>query len=735
MFEWIDRASRELESRQEVLSFGDYMHKVEEHPRRHCRPTFHYLLDMIQSFGTGESGHYHLFEAESDEAPPVFGQHKVHRAIVQNLTNFCQEGLNNKLILLVGPNGSSKSSIVRKLFQGAQDYSQTEEGALYTFSWIFPNENLVKGALGITKNAPGSDMNSFAHLEDKDISAILNSEMKDHPLLLIPPKYRQELLQKWHSPETKFFESLKKSYLYNGDISKRNRMIYDALLKNYKGQHREVLKHIRIERFEMGRRYSIGAVTVEPQIHVDAQMQQITMDKRLASLPTSLQSLNLYSMRGEAVLANRGILEYSDLLKRPLESYKYLLATIETKNINLQGVLIELDIFFVGTSNEIHLAAFKQHPDFNSFKGRFNFIKVPYLLDYTEEKKIYTAQIGSLQNRCHFEPHALEALCLFAVLTRLRAPQSKHYSNKKLASVASGLNPLEKAMLLAHHKVPDHLNSESKQILSNGIGEIQSEFEFENLYEGKFGISPRSLKKIIYKIAGQNETVTFLQIIEYLHQLIEKKGSYDFLNMTPQADYHHPARFMVLIKNHYLDVFDKELRNSLGMVDDRSYQSYIQRYIESITALIKGEKVKNKVTGQFEQSDAFFIKEFESNIQLKEAPETFRSHLLSRLGAYSLDNPDKKLDYCQIYPDLMERLTESFRNEQKKTIQNIAKGLVFFENRIKDSHKAKTPEQGLPVSEENLAQIATVLENLEHQYGHRQKGALAVIKYLLKERY
>ena len=731
MAKWIEQASKEIESRQEILSFGNYMQKAEEHSRRHCRPTFHYLLDMIYFFGTDEHGHYRLFERENEETPPIFGQHKVQKAILQNLINFCEEGLNNKLILLVGPNGSSKSSIVRKLMQGAQDYSKTEEGAIYTFSWIFPNENLVKGVLGISKNAPGSDMNSFAHLEDKDISAILNAEMKDHPLLLVPPKYRQNLLQEWFASDAKFFESIKKSYLYAGDLSKRNRMIYDALLKNYKGQHSEVLKHIRVERFEIGRRYSIGAVTIEPQIHVDAQMQQITMDKRLTSLPTSLQSLNLFSMRGEMVLANRGILEYSDLLKRPLESYKYLLATIETKNINLQGVLTELDIFFVGTSNEIHLAAFKQHPDFNSFKGRFNFIKVPYLLDYTEEKKIYLSQMGSLQNRCRFEPHSLESLCLFAVMTRLRAPQSKHYSNKKLASAATGLGPLEKAMLFAHNKVPDRLSSENKQILSNAIKEVKTEFVFENLYEGKFGISPRSLKKILYKMADRHENITFLEVIEYLQRLIDKKSDYDFLNMTPQGDYHHPARFIVLIKNHYLDIFDKELRDSLGMVDNRSYQDYIQRYIESITALIKGEKIKNKVTGQFEQSDSFFIKEFENNIQLKEAPDTFRSHLLSRLGAYSLDHPDKGLDYCEIFPDLMERLTESFRNEQKKAIKNIAKGLVFFENH-REGQKNERDSHG---GRKNLEQINAVLKNLQDKYGHGQKGTLAVIKQLIKERY
>lgn len=143
--------------------------------------------------------------------------------------------------------------------------------------------------------------------------------------------------------------------------------------------------------------------------------------------------MNLFQLNGEAVLANRGILEFSDLLKRPLDAFKYLLQTMETKTLNLQGILTELDIFFIGTSNEIHLAAFKQHPDFNSFKGRFNFIRVPYLLNYRDEMKIYGEQIDGLADKTRFEPHALSALCLFSVMSRLRNAQVKNYPDKKLA--------------------------------------------------------------------------------------------------------------------------------------------------------------------------------------------------------------------------------------------------------------------------------------------------------------
>ena len=40
--------------------------------------------------------------------------------------------------LLHGPNGSAKSTFVHCVMKGLEAYSETEEGALYYFSWIFP---------------------------------------------------------------------------------------------------------------------------------------------------------------------------------------------------------------------------------------------------------------------------------------------------------------------------------------------------------------------------------------------------------------------------------------------------------------------------------------------------------------------------------------------------------------------------------------------------------------------
>jgi predicted Ser/Thr protein kinase len=405
---------------------------------------------------------------------------------------------------------------------------------------------------------------------------------------------------------------------------------------------------------------------------------------------------------------------------------------METGSINLQGILTELDIFFIGTSNEIHLSAFKQHPDFNSFKGRFNFITVPYLLDVKHEEKIYSDQIDGIKDRSMFSPHALTALCFFAVMSRLRVCQTKNYNDKKLANIATNLSPLEKALYLANIEMPDRLDIESKQILKQGYDEILSEYVNDGLYEGKFGLSPRDMKHIIYRLSSLHKNVTFVEVLEYLHYLIQKKSEYDFLNMAPQADYHNPSRYIDLIKEYNLNIFDKELRNSLGLVDDRSYEDYIRRYVENINALNKGEKIKNSTTGKFVDPDDFFIKEFEIAIGLKEDSKTFRSHLLSKLGAYSLDNKGRTIVYTEVFPDLVNRLQESFRSEQKKVIENISRNMVFFE-----AEYAQTMDinQTSPLSDDNRKQIKSVLANLEKKFGYTEGAAMSLVKFLIKERY
>lgn len=735
--EWIERAKEESSNKKTVQSFEEYMDYFSKHSKLEARTTGLYLADMLDYFGRDSLGHFKLFQMEHHDSPPIFGQYRVQEDLYQNLTNFQEEGFNSKFILLVGPNGSAKSSLIRKLMRGAEEYSKGDAGALFTFSWIFPVDTLVKGKLGLSdeKKQNSGKLKSYANLDENEVSAILPSELKDHPLLLIPRQYRQEIIKDGLKDDPSLLEKVEKTYLYLGDLSKRNRMIYDALLKSYKGDHGEVLKHIRVERWHISRRYSTGAVTVEPQMHVDAHMQQITMDKRLASLPPSLQSLNLFTLQGEAVLANRGILEFSDLLKRPIDAFKYLLMTMETSHLNLQGILTMLDVFFVGTSNELHLEAFKQHPDFKSFKGRFNFVTVPYLTNYREEMGIYKEQLQSLRFKSTFAPHTLEMLSLFSVMTRLRSPMAENYQNPKLKNCVMSLNPLEKAKIYAGDIAPARLDMESRQVLEQGFDELEKEFSRDLVYEGRFGISPRDVKKIIYKLTTATKDVTFMDLFEFLKKFVERKNDFDFLNMQVMGDYHNATRFIALLESYAFSLFDSELRDSLGLVDNRSYEQYIRRYIQNINGMIKHEKVKNELNGRYEEADQYFVQEFEKSINLQEDHDAFRSQLIGRLGAYSLDNPKIKIVYTDVFPQLVTRLKESFKEEQDKVIKIIATNLIFYQAEVDGHVDAEGKDISTPLSEENRERIKTVVNNLMERYNYTFPAAATLLKQLLKVKY
>ena len=143
MTDWLEEANSTKDYQSEILSFSSYFEQFQSNPDKELRSTCKYLLDMINFFGKCEKGLYNLFSQQQPDSPAVFGQQTPEKSIIENLINFLEEGINNKFILLVGPNGSSKSSIVKKIMKGSEIYSESYEGALYSFSWIFPIENYV----------------------------------------------------------------------------------------------------------------------------------------------------------------------------------------------------------------------------------------------------------------------------------------------------------------------------------------------------------------------------------------------------------------------------------------------------------------------------------------------------------------------------------------------------------------------------------------------------------------
>ena len=179
-----------------------------------------------------------------------------------------------------------------------------------------------------------------------------------------------------------------------------------------------------------------------------------------------------------------------------------------------------------------------------------------------------------------------------------------------------------------------------------------------------------------------------------------------------------------------LDRFDDNVRDSLGMIDKRSYEDYIEKYILHINAHIKKEKLKNPVTGQFDSPDMFFVQEVEKNLNIKDEIESYRSHLISKLGAFHLDNPGIAIAYVEVFPRLVKDLKFSFKEEQKKKIKNISENLVYYrESQLsedKSSHLLKDEARN------EIEQLLTCLQE-KHQYS--KKGSMSLLGYLIKNCY
>ena len=706
------------------LSFEEYLNVFEQNPKLHLRNAAMYLKDVFDHFGKDKRGKFNLFTLDDIEAKPVYGQINIQNIIYKSILNFIDEGYSNRLILLTGPNGSAKSSLIKKIMKAAELYSQSEEGYIYTFSWIFPMSNLKK-QIHISEKQKESE-SSYAYLKEEDIAAIVRSDLKDNPLLLIPLKLRRTLIIKYLGKYPKILEQVKKTYLFHGDLSKQNKQIFDALLEEYNGDILKLYRHVRVERFNISKRYSRGAVTIEPQMHIDAKMQQITIDRRYQFLPATIQSLNLFNVQGELVFANRGILEYSDLLKRPLEAYKYLLTTIETKSINVNGILTELDLLFMGTSNEIHLSAFRQHPDFKSFQGRFKIVHVPYLLDYIEEKKVYFDHLKQINNKNKFHESALDVFSLWNVISRLKEPNIENYKDKSVGELALKLNALDKALLYSQEEViPKNLGNEEQKKIKNNIKVIKKEFFNIEEYEGKEGQSPRDSKEILNELIRKEGIITYVDILDYL----EKNINQDDKNAYSRKNTYNNKKQVIEILYDYCDnIFEKQARESLDIIDELGYEGYIRKYITLISKLLSKNTGNTEVFLLGNKEEDFFIDSFEEKFNLKDENKMdFRMELVSKLGAYSLDNKNKKIIYCEVFDDLYESLKKSFVKKQRSLLLKIIDNLSYYNAR--DITKKRSEH----IKNQEFELIESFFENLQKKFRYDHKTGQVLLERIHKK--
>jgi serine protein kinase len=648
----------------------------------------------------------------------IFGQEQVQQALYSQIENFARAGRSDKLLLMHGPNGSAKTSIVQVLSHAAEVYSRTDEGALYQFSWVFPKKENLSGQLGFSKEAFDKSQ-SFAFLMNEAVDAHLHSDIKDHPLLLLSLDERHRLFESVNQ------ESLRHKIpeiLKIGELSHKNRQIFDALLSGYNGDLAQVFRHVRVERFYFSRRYKKGISVVEPQMSVDAGVRQLTADQSVLALPSSLRQVALQEAMGPLAEANRGIIEYSDLLKRPIEAWKYLLVACEQSQVSLGTLSLFFDLLMIATSNELHLHSFREYPDWQSFKGRIELIRVPYLLRSVDEEGIYLNQIPKALSNVHIAPHSIQMAARWAVLTRLEPPTPEKYP-ESLQEIIRELSPEEKLDLYNFADVPTRLSQKQARELKANIPYLFYEYFHDANYEGRYGASPREVRMLILN-AAQDRRFDHLStgaIFSQIEYLIEQRSSYEFLRREPLRGFRDANYLLASVKNYYRNILEDEVRNALGLYSKESYLELFTRYIMHVSAWTKKERLVDPLLQRKVDADEQFMANIESSlIAVNETKDDFRRQMIAQIGAFKLENPNSPLDYRILFSAHLKRLKESVYKDQKNVV-----------NRIINIYLRLLQNDQFSVEERDLSYAKSLQEGLA-RLGYTEQSACFAMAFLVQ---
>ncbi|MCA2976700.1 MAG: serine protein kinase PrkA, partial [Myxococcaceae bacterium] len=203
------------------------------------------------------------------------------------------------------------------------------------------------------------------------------------------------------------------------------------------------------------------------------------------------------------------------------------------------------------------------------------------------------------------------------------------------------------------------------------------------------------------------------------------KSVYEFLQQEIVDGYHDHTEFVRVAEEQYLEWTDREVRESMGLVSEGQYEELFERYVQTVSAWVKGERVQNRITGQAEKPDEGRLAEFEALVMPKgDDAKEFRKGLIATVGAWRIDNPEGQVEYRRIFPDLFKRLSDHFYDERRRTLRINAENVL----------KALSGERSA-LSAKEQQQVQKTLEVMKAKYGHTEASARDAIVFLMKKRY
>ena len=569
-------------------SFDQYLEIVHQDPKV-ARSAFQRLFDMIMSHGYEEYQrnrekliHYNFFDDPFEGGKDaVFGIDNPLMDLVRVFQSAARRyGTERRVILLHGPVGTAKSTIVRLLKKGLEAYASSEEGRLYTYYW------------------------------QPDGQERIDCPMHEEPLHLVPQKYRPMILKQINADR-----SPDQQIEIEGELCPTCRFMYRELLEKAAGDWTEVIRQIKVRRLVLSERDRVGIGTFQPKDEKNQDSTELTGDinyRKIAEYGSDSDP-RAFNFDGELNIANRGLVEFIEILKLDVAFlYDLLTASQEHKIKPKKFAHTDIDEVIIGHTNEAEYRRLLDNEYMEAMRDRTIKIDIPYIVRFSDELKIYERDFNSRRVvGKHIAPHTLQVAALWAVLTRLEDP--KH----------AGLSLMQKLKLYDGRALPG--------FTADSVTELQDEAK----NEGMFGLSPRYIQDKLSNALVRDQSRTCLNSFMLMRELENGLKHHSLITSKDQRNRYR--ELLSVVKNEFDELVKNEVQRAIT-ADEEAIKRLSANYIDNIKAYTQRQKVRNPFTGEDEPPDERLMRSIEEKIDIPESRmDDFRREIMNYIGALALE--------------------------------------------------------------------------------------------------
>ncbi|MCH8826729.1 MAG: hypothetical protein IIB16_07215 [Chloroflexi bacterium] len=369
--DFLAEAERESGRFQWEGTFADYFRMVTENPSL-VRLAHRLVHDAIMANGTRQSPNtgkpvYRLFENR------IFGQDDaINRVVDFFVASAGNSEKRKRILLLVGPPASGKSTIAGLIKQALQRFTRTDAGAVF---------------------------------------AIKGCPLQEEPLHLIPNNMRPRLFEK-HRIKVE------------GDLCPRCQRMLDT---QYGGE----ISRVPVNRVVFSEQKATGigyhdAAVKDP----DPSLLAGGADASASSNGIWQELVEGHGLDGAFHVANRGLMEFVRIFQADSQSLSMLLELVEDRRVRLdKSGAVYADEVVVALSTEDEYRTFLADPSYEALRGRIVPVHLRYNLRTQDERRLYRSIVkGNGMDDVHVPPLCLPAISTLAVLSRLQEPQA-HFAS------------------------------------------------------------------------------------------------------------------------------------------------------------------------------------------------------------------------------------------------------------------------------------------------------------------